>query len=67
MNVVDYNVLVKKCRIAKTVGLKMNPELKIASIANNLCMTRGAGVVAAMAAMGKNVQNRNALDFHTAA
>jgi hypothetical protein len=66
MNVADHIAVVIKCRIAKTAGLKMNQELKIASIANNLCIIRVAGVVTAMAAMGKNVQNRNALGFHTA-
>jgi hypothetical protein len=58
--------VVIKCRIAKTAGLKMNQELKVASIASNPCMTRVAGVLAAMAAMaamGTKVQNRNALDF----
>ena len=38
----------------------MNQELKIASIANNLCMIRVAGALAVMGAMGRNARNRNA-------
>jgi hypothetical protein len=62
MNVADYTAVVIKCRIAKTAGLKMNQELKIASIANNLYMIRVAGALAVMGAMGRNTLNRNALD-----
>jgi hypothetical protein len=62
MNIADYTAVVIKCRIAKTVGLKMNQELKIAPIANNPCMTRVAGGLAVMGAMGRNARNRNALD-----
>ena len=62
MNIADYTAVVIKCRIAKTAGLKMNQELKIASIANNLCMIRVAGVLAVMGAMGRNARNKNALD-----
>jgi hypothetical protein len=60
MNVADYTAVVIKCLIAKTAGLKMNQELKIASIANNLCMTRVAGALAAMGAMERNARKRNA-------
>jgi hypothetical protein len=67
MNVADYTAVVIKCRIAKTAGLKMNQELKVASIANNLCMIRVAGALAVMGAMGRNARNRNALDFPTVA
>jgi hypothetical protein len=62
MNIADHTAVVIKCRIAKTAGLKMNQELKIASIASNLCMTRVAGALAVMGAMGRNARNRNALD-----
>jgi hypothetical protein len=61
MNIADHSAVVIKCHIAKTVGLKMNQELKIASTANNLFMTRVAGVLAVMGAMGRNARNRNAL------
>jgi hypothetical protein len=62
MNIADYAIMVVLCHIAKTAGLKMNQELKIASIANNPCMTRVAGALAVMGAMGRNARNRNALD-----
>jgi hypothetical protein len=62
MKVADHTAVVIKCRIAKTAGLKMKLELKIASIANNLFMTRVAGTRAVMGAMGRNARNRNALD-----
>jgi len=72
----DYATIVVLCHIAKTVGLKTTRELNSASTANNPCMTRVAGVlaamaamgtkVAAMAAMGLKVLNRNALDFRMA-
>ena len=66
MNVADHTAVVIKCHIAKTVGLKMNQELKVASIANNLCMTRVIDALAVMGAMGRNARNRNALDSPTA-
>ena len=62
----DYASMVVLCHIAKTAGLKMNLELKIASIVNNLFMIRVAGALAVMGAMGRNAQNRNALDSPTA-
>jgi hypothetical protein len=66
MNVADYTAVVIKCHIAKIAGLKMNQELKIASIANNRCMIRVAGTLAVMGAMERNARNRNALDSPTA-
>jgi hypothetical protein len=60
MNVADYTAVVIKCLIAKTAGLKMNQELSSAPTANNLCMTRVAGALAAMGAMERNARNRNA-------
>ena len=62
MNVANYAIMVILCHIAKTAGLKMNQELKIASIANNLCMTRVINALVVTGAMGRNARNRNALD-----
>jgi len=63
MNITDYAILVVLCHIAKTAGLKMPRELNSAPTANSPCMTRVAGTLAVMGAMGRNARNTNALDF----
>jgi hypothetical protein len=62
MNVADYTAVVIKCRIAKTAGLKMPREPISAPIVNSPYMTRVAGALDVMGAMGRNARNRNALD-----
>ena len=59
-------IVVIKCHIAKTAGLKMTRELNSAPTANNPCMTRVAGALAVTAAMGRIARNTNALDSPTA-
>jgi hypothetical protein len=61
MNITDYTAVVIKCRIAKIAGLKMRKECKSVSTVENLCMTRVAGALAVMGAMGRNARKRNAL------
>jgi hypothetical protein len=62
MNIANYAIMVVLCHIAKIAGLKMPREPISAPIVNSPYMTRVAGALAEMGAMGRNARKRNALD-----
>lgn len=58
-------MLVIKCRIAKTAGLKMRRGRKSVPTVKNPCMTRGVGALVTMAVtdlVANDALKRNALD-----
>ena len=58
-------MVVIKCHIAKTAGLKMRRGRKSVSTVENPCMTHVVGALVTMAAtdlVASNAQKRNALD-----